>query len=234
MSSRTNRNPEQPSDAGFRQRRGFGPQARPAQAPVVPVSDQRLRGLANLKWSFLFFMVGGALTFVPFVALIGSLFYIVALVFLIVGWRDLGRSTLAEAPRYKSTGSWLIYSIVIAVVVAVFGIVAVFFLFLSSALASGRGVHSAPLGMVQGHHLPEETRRRGLSASAQDRWLALTDSRVGRVRFVCGLFGDALHRCNFIPHADDYRGSRSLLWPLLLPILLWIRRCCHSRYHLRC
>ncbi len=60
------------------------------------MSDQRPRGLANLKWSFLFFMVGGALTFVPFVGLVGGLFYIVALVFLIVGWRDLGRSTLIQ------------------------------------------------------------------------------------------------------------------------------------------
>jgi len=101
------------------------------------VSDQRLRGLANLKWSFLFFMVGGALTFVPFVGLIGGLFNIVALVFFIVGWRDLGRSTLAEAPRYKSTGSWLIYSIVIAVVVAVIGSVIVFIPFVSAELASG-------------------------------------------------------------------------------------------------
>jgi len=101
------------------------------------VSDQRLRGLANLKWSFLFFMVGGALTFVPFVALIGSLFYIVALVFLIVGWRDLGRSTLAEAPRYKSTGSWLIYSIVVAVVVAVIGGVLVSIQFVSAVPALG-------------------------------------------------------------------------------------------------
>ena len=101
------------------------------------MSDQRLRGLANLKWSFLFFMVGGALTFVPFVGLIGGLFNIVALVFFIVGWRDLGRSTLAEAPRYKSTGSWLIYSIVIAVVVAVIGSVIVFIPFVSAELASG-------------------------------------------------------------------------------------------------
>ena len=75
-------------------------------------------------------MVGGALTFVPFVGLIGGLFNIVALVFFIVGWRDLGRSTLAEAPRYKSTGSWLIYSIVIAIVVAVIP-------FVSAELASG-------------------------------------------------------------------------------------------------
>ena len=112
-------------------------QNRPAQAPVVPESDQRLKGLANLKWSFLFFMVGGALTFVPFVGLIGSLFYIVALVFLIVGWRDLGRSTLAEAARYKSTGSWIIYSIVIAVVVAVIGSLIVSIPFVSAELASG-------------------------------------------------------------------------------------------------
>ena len=137
MSFCTNRSAEQPSGAGFGERCGFNLQARPAQAPVVPESDQRVKGLANLRWSFLFFMVGGALTFVPFIGLIASLFYIVALVFLIIGWRDLGRSTLAEAPRYKSTGSWLIYSIVIAVVVAVIGSVTVFFLFLSSALASG-------------------------------------------------------------------------------------------------
>ena len=94
-------------------------------------------GLDDLKWSFLFFMVGGALTFVPFVGLIGGLFYIVALVFLIVGWRDLGRSTLAEAPRYKSTGSWLIYSIVIAVVVAVIGGVLVSIQFVSAVPALG-------------------------------------------------------------------------------------------------
>src|SRR5881296_4224106 len=94
-------------------------------------------GLDDLKWSFLFFMVGGALTFAPFVGLIAGVLFIVALIFLIVGWRNLGRSTLAEAPRYKSTGSWLIYSIAIAVVVAVIGSVIVFFLFLSSVLASG-------------------------------------------------------------------------------------------------
>ncbi|TLY12945.1 MAG: hypothetical protein E6K86_10770, partial [Thaumarchaeota archaeon] len=122
----TNSRAEQLSDAELLQRCGSNLNASPAQAPVVPVSDQRLRGLANLKWSFLFFMVGGALTFVPFVGLIGGLFNIVALVFFIVGWRDLGRSTLGEAPRYKSTGSWLIYSIVIAIVVAVIGSVIIF------------------------------------------------------------------------------------------------------------
>ena len=129
---------EQLSDAELLQRCGSNLNASPSQAPVVPVSDQRLRGLDNLKWSFLFFMVGGALTFVPFVGLIAGLFYILAFVFLIVGWSALGRSTLAEAPRYKSTGSWLIYSIIIAVVVAVIGSVIVFFLFLSSVLAHSR------------------------------------------------------------------------------------------------
>jgi len=133
----TNSRAEQLSDAELLQRCGSNLNASPAQAPVVPVSDQRLRGLDNLKWSFLLFMIGGALTFVPLIGLISGLVYIVALVFLIVGWRNLGRSTLAEAQRYKSTGSWLIYSIVVAVVVAVIGIVIVSIQLVSAELALG-------------------------------------------------------------------------------------------------
>src|SRR3989442_6564911 len=83
--------------------------------------------------------------------------------------------------------------------------------------------------MVQGPPLADEPRRGGPPPPPQDRRLALSDFGGVRARFACRLFSDALHRSHFIPHADDCRTSRGLLWHLLLFVVRWIRRSRHSR-----
>jgi hypothetical protein len=97
----------------------FQTSAVPASAVSAP--DQEQKGLNDMKLSFIFYMIGGGFALIPVVGGFGGLLVLVALLFFVIGWRALGRSTLAEASRYRSTGDWFIYSIVIVIVVAVIG-----------------------------------------------------------------------------------------------------------------
>lgn len=99
--------------------------------------DNARNGIEQLKTSFLLYLIGGILALVPVIGAVGGILDLVALIFLILGWRALGRSTLAQAPDYKSTGSWLVRAIVIVVVAAVVGTVAITFALISSVISSG-------------------------------------------------------------------------------------------------
>ncbi len=46
----------------------------------------------------------------------------VGLILLIMGWRALGKSSLHNFRRYKSTGSWLVYAVIILIVLGIIGI----------------------------------------------------------------------------------------------------------------
>ena len=75
------------------------------------------KGLGDLKNAFMLYLVGSILTFVPVVGAIGGIISLVALILLIIGWRALGRSSLKEGENYRSTGSWLVYGIIIVIVI---------------------------------------------------------------------------------------------------------------------
>jgi len=79
------------------------------------------KGLGDLKNAFMLYLVGSVLTFVPVVGAIGGIISLVALILLIIGWRALGRSSLKESGNYRSTGSWLIYAIILVIVVTIVG-----------------------------------------------------------------------------------------------------------------
>jgi hypothetical protein len=94
--------------------------------------DERQKGLNDMKLSFIFYMVGGGLALIPVVGSLGALPVLVGLIFFIVGWRALGRATLAESPRYKSTGNWFIYTIVILIVGSAIGATVIAFSLIGS------------------------------------------------------------------------------------------------------
>jgi len=104
---------------------------------MAPQDDEKRKGLNDLRNSFLFLAIGAALSLVPVVTILGSLLSFIGLIFLIMGWRALGRSSLPAAPRYKSTGNWIIYSIIIAVVIAMIGFIAIVIVLISSLASSG-------------------------------------------------------------------------------------------------
>jgi len=83
------------------------------------------KGLGDLKNAFMLYLVGSILTFVPVVGAIGEIISFVALILLIIGWRALGRSSLKERNNYRSTGSWLVYGIIIVIVIFIVGTVVV-------------------------------------------------------------------------------------------------------------
>ncbi|MHB8700280.1 MAG: zinc ribbon domain-containing protein [Nitrososphaerales archaeon] len=79
------------------------------------------KGLENLKNAFLLYLIGSIVALVPIIGGIGGIVDFVGLIFLILGWRALGRSSLAEAPNYKSTGRWFVLAIIIAIVIGIVG-----------------------------------------------------------------------------------------------------------------
>ena len=108
-----------------------------AQSPSVQaggVDTEKLSGLGKLKTSFLLYLIGGAISLVPVVGGFGGLLVFVGFIIFITAWRALGRSSLPSAARYKSTGSWLIYSVIIGIVVGVLGAVALLVILLASIL----------------------------------------------------------------------------------------------------
>lgn len=79
------------------------------------------KGLQNLKIAFLMFLITSATVLIPFVSAIGAIFSFVGLIFLIMGWRALGRSLFSESANYKSTGRWMISVIISVIVVGIIG-----------------------------------------------------------------------------------------------------------------
>ena len=116
---------------------GLDMRAVPAPQAVAARDEGKRRGLDNLRNSFLFLAMGAALSLVPGISIIGSLLSFIGLILLIIGWRALGRSALPGAPRYMSTGNWIIYSIILAIVVGVAGVSAIVLSLLSSLASSG-------------------------------------------------------------------------------------------------
>jgi len=116
---------------------GLDLRAAPAVGATVPYDDGKRRGLNNLRNSFLFLAMGAAVSLVPGISILGGLLSFIGLIFLIIGWRALGQSNLPGAPRYRSTGNWIIYSILIAIVIGVIGVVAVAVALFSSLASSG-------------------------------------------------------------------------------------------------
>jgi hypothetical protein len=112
---------------------------------------ERTNGLGKLKNSFLLYLIGGLIAIVPVVGGIGGLVEFAGFVFMILGWRALGRSSFASAQNYKSTGRWLVYFIIIAIVIGAVGFVAVFAYVFSTVLTSAAaGNPSNPNSFLQG------------------------------------------------------------------------------------
>jgi zinc ribbon protein len=82
---------------------------------------QTRKGLGDLRNAFLLYLIGSAITLIPVIGAIGGIISLVALILLIIGWRALGRSSLKERQNYRSTGSWLVYAIIIVIVIAIVG-----------------------------------------------------------------------------------------------------------------
>lgn len=121
----------------------FGGAAAPGIASgastASPADQERTNGLDKLKSSFLLYLIGSVISFVPLAQIIGGLLDFVALIMFILGWRALGRSSLPSAKNYGSTGRWIVYAIVITIVVGVAGAILLFIalvgVFISAAAA---------------------------------------------------------------------------------------------------
>ena len=131
-------------------------QSAPAGGETSPASlvggidFERSSGLGKLKNSFLLYLIGGLVAIVPVVGTIGGLVEFAGFIFMILGWRALGRSSFASAQNYKSTGRWLVYFIIIAIVIGAVGIVAVFAYVFSTIFASGAAGNLNPSSFTQG------------------------------------------------------------------------------------
>ncbi len=102
---------------------------------MMDAGYQAEKGLENLKNAFLLYLIGFVLALVPVIGAVAGILYIVALIFLILGWRALGRSSLSQRVNYGSTGRWFIYAIIIAIVIGIIGgVISAIVLF--SAIAS--------------------------------------------------------------------------------------------------
>jgi hypothetical protein len=117
----------------------FCPNCGLALRPMSPVPgsgsfDHELSsGLDKLKNSFLFYMIGGAISLVPVVGSIGGILIFVALILLILAWRALGRSLSPSAQNFRSTGNWFLYSIIAAIIAGFVGAI-ILILYLVTAL----------------------------------------------------------------------------------------------------
>lgn len=106
-------------------------------SPGNTTDFERSSGLGRLKSSFLLYLIGALLAIVPVVGVIGGLVEFGGLVFLIMGWRALGRSSLASAQNYKSTGRWLVYFIIISIVGSFAGFIVLIASVVGSMIISG-------------------------------------------------------------------------------------------------
>jgi hypothetical protein len=112
---------------------------------------ERPNGLGKLKNSFLLYLIGGLILLVPVVGAVGGLVEFAGFIFMILGWRALGRSSLASAQNYKSTGRWLIYFVIIAIVIGFVGVVAVLASSIGAIIAAGAAGNTPnPNSFLQG------------------------------------------------------------------------------------
>jgi len=99
--------------------------------------DNARAGIESLKTSLMLYLGGGILVLLPVVGTLAVLLDFVALILLISSWRALGRSTLSQAPDYRSTGSWLLRAIVIVLGVSFVGTIVLALSLVASAISSG-------------------------------------------------------------------------------------------------
>jgi zinc-ribbon domain len=120
-------------------------------SPSGGTDFERSNGLGKLKNSFLLYLIGGIIAIVPVVGGIGGLVEFAGFIFMILGWRALGRSSFASAQNYKSTGKWLVYFIIIAIVVGAVGSIAIFAYVFSTAFSTAAaGNPPNPNSFLQG------------------------------------------------------------------------------------
>jgi hypothetical protein len=93
----------------------------PPYVDQLQADNQTRKGLGDLRNAFMLYLVSSAITLIPVIGAIGGIISLIALILLIIGWRALGRSSLKERENYRSTGSWLVYAIIIAIVIAIVG-----------------------------------------------------------------------------------------------------------------
>jgi hypothetical protein len=114
------------------------------------MDNEKRRGLGHLRTSFLLFAIGAPISLVPVVGSAGGLLTFVGVILLIMGWRALGRSSLPSAAGYRSTGRWIIYSIIIAIVVGGVAVFMAIVIFVSSLVGSGFPTGAlSPSGILQ-------------------------------------------------------------------------------------
>ncbi|MBI3859489.1 MAG: zinc-ribbon domain-containing protein [Thaumarchaeota archaeon] len=112
---------------------------------------ERTSGLEKLKNSFLLYLIGGGLSVIPIIGAVGGLIELAGFIFLILGWRALGRSSFLSAAHYKSTGRWLVYSIIAGIIIAFVGvIVLIISVFASVASSIAPGSPISATDFIQG------------------------------------------------------------------------------------
>jgi len=116
----------------------------PPYVDQLQADYQTRKGLGDLRNAFMLYLVGSAITLIPVIGAIGGIISLVALILLIIGWRALGRSSLKERENYRSTGSWLVYGIIIAIVIGIVGTVVVVGLVVSYFIAHPLPATSPP------------------------------------------------------------------------------------------
>jgi hypothetical protein len=82
---------------------------------------QTSKGIGDLRTAFLLYTVGIVLSLVPIIGAIGGIIDLVAIIFLVIGWRAVGRSSLKERGNYRSTGNWLVYVIITVIIIGILG-----------------------------------------------------------------------------------------------------------------
>jgi hypothetical protein len=82
-------------------------------------------------------MIAALLTLVPIIGFVGVVLELVALIFLIISWRALGRSNFAQARNYRSTGRWLLWGVIIVIILAVVGSVVLVASLVASLISHG-------------------------------------------------------------------------------------------------
>lgn len=122
---------------------------------MIDSSYDSQKGLERLKNAFLFYFIGCILTIIPFVDVIGVILSFIGFIFLILGWRSLGRSSLPHASQYKSTGKWFIYALIIGFVIGIAGTVVILYqmvrVIVSQPPSTFNGTTNLPPGLLTGY-----------------------------------------------------------------------------------
>jgi hypothetical protein len=101
-------------------------------------------GLNHLKNAFLFMLIGVALSWIPFINFVAVVLLLVSFIFIVLGWRGLGKSNLGHAPSYGSTALVLIVIFIAEIAIVVGGIVAAILLILPSIITAATTTPSPP------------------------------------------------------------------------------------------